>query len=390
MRVRITPAILMLVVCSRNMQGGDRWTELRAARASYREALKRVRSEYGGAYKLPAVDFFLFGMGNRAKFLYSSGVLRNARTGRPVRKWDLREEVIVPPLYTVALKTKAGKSVFLYEDRSAVWIEEDGRKRILSEGRVKLPDFKGFKHRLVLRVLHQEILVNIVEGKPLPNFFVYSKPWYRDGAMVAMVLKRTGNLDLLKDWILSLRKPYDRNNGGETEADNLGQALYLVSLVSDRSHPLVPVVRRELPRFETRRWIEGRTDFYSHPVYQTKWAKFGLRSLGLDDPYTVPGVKDSYAALFWWAYKACDIPGQPIMALDDYPYLGWASSHYAGTKDGKLSDRDYPLTWEAAASQARYEGMNLISPVYVRRKLCTPHTWHAAEAFLRLVEERRK
>jgi hypothetical protein len=25
-----------------------------------------------------------------------------------------------------------------------------------------------------------------------------------------------------------LREPYDRNNAGETEADNLGQALYLV------------------------------------------------------------------------------------------------------------------------------------------------------------------
>ena len=38
----------------------------------------------------------------------------------------------------------------------------------------------------MLRVLHQELLFNIIGGKPVPNLFVYPKPWYRDGAMVAM------------------------------------------------------------------------------------------------------------------------------------------------------------------------------------------------------------
>ena len=51
-------------------------------------------------------------------------------------------------------------------------------------------------------------------------------------------------------------------------------------------------------------------------------------------------------------------------------------------KLGKLSDRDYPLTWEATASQARYEGMNRLAPVYAEQRICAPHTWHAAEAFL--------
>jgi len=207
--------------------------------------------------------------------------------------------------------------------------------------------------------------------------------------MMAMVFAKTGNLGLIKDWVLGLRDPFDKNNGGETEADNLGQALYLISLVGDQMHPLVPAIRRELTRFEKGRHIEGRSDFAPHPVYQTKWAKFGLMSLGLDDPYCVPKTADSYATLFWWAYKDDDKPGQQVIASDDYPYLTWAGCHYASQKKGKLSDRDYPLTWESRASQARYDGMRRIAPVYAEQKLCAPHTWHAAEAFLYLLEDRK-
>jgi hypothetical protein len=148
-------------------------------------------------------------------------------------------------------------------------------------------------------VLHQEILVNVIDGMPVPNFFVYRKPWYRDGAMMGMCLRETGNLDLLRDWILGLREPYDGNNAGETEADNLGQALYLISLVADKSHPLTARVLAELPRFESENYIRGHSDFAQHPVYQTKWAKFGLAALGLPDPYQIPLLPDAYSALFW-------------------------------------------------------------------------------------------
>ncbi len=270
----------------------ERWRDLSVGRDAYRKALAEVRKEHGGAYKLPAIDFFLFGMGSRDKYLYTNGRLRDALTGRVIRTWEVKEELIAPSSYTVALKTRDGKTVFLFEDESAVWIESDGKREALSKGKVKLPDFKGRKYRLVLRVLHQELLVNVVDGKPVPNFFVYSKPWYRDGAMMAMAFRKTGNLHVVKDWILSLRQPYDRNNRGQTEADNLGEALYLVSLVSDKSHPLVPIVRKEFSRFEKGQYIVGRSDFSLHPVYQTKWAKFGLRSLGLPDPYKVPKEKD--------------------------------------------------------------------------------------------------
>jgi hypothetical protein len=364
----------------------DRWGALDRELATYRRQLDAVREANGGVRKLPAVTFFLFGMGDRQKLVYGRGVLRDARTGREVRRWDIKRELIVPPAYTVALGTRNGARVFLVEDEEAVWLEEGGNRTALTRGHVSLPNFAGHRHAAVLRVLHQELLINVIDGQPVPNFMAYARPWYRDGAMMAMVLKRTGNLDLIKGWVLGLREPYDRNNGGETEADNLGQALYLVSLVSDKNHPLISVIGRELKRSEKGRHIEGRSDFAPHPAYQTKWAKYGLRCLGLEDLYEVPQVADSYAALFWWAYQAEDRPGQRVIDSDDYPYLTWAGSHYAGLRKGKLGDRDYPLTWEAKASQADYRGMGLIDRAYVEARLCTPHTWHAAEAFLYLLE----
>lgn len=388
-RLKYILAIALMLCLSSRLPASDdaeRWQTLSDSRGPYRDALSRVRREYGGTYKLPAIDFFLFGMGSRDKYVYANGQLRSALTNKVVRTWEVADELIVPPSYTVALKTTDGRTVFIFEDESAMWIEVNGTKEAISKGKVRLPDFAGRRHALVLRVLHQELLVNVVDGRPVPNLFVYPKPWYRDGAMMAMALQKTGNLHLVKDWILALCEPYDRNNSGETEADNLGQALYLISLVSDDSHPLVGTVQQEFARFEKAEWIEGRSDFSLHPVYQTKWAKFGLRSLGLEDPYSVPQTRDSYAALFWWDYKTDEMPGQPLLANDKYPYLTWAASHYANTKRGKLSDRDYPLTWEAQASQAKYEGMNRIGEEYTKKKLCAPHTWHAAEAFLYLIE----
>jgi hypothetical protein len=178
--------------------------------------------------------------------------------------------------------------------------------------------------------------------------------------MMAMCLERTKNLDQVREWILGLREPYDRNNAGETEADNLGEALYLISLVSERKHPLVETILKELPKFEVKDehgfYIKGRSDFAERPVYQTKWLKFGLRALGLPDPYTISNVPDSYAALFWMDDRDQPVIGTQAEDREKYPYLGWAIDHFKGTKLSPISDQDYPLTWETEASQAAYGG----------------------------------
>jgi hypothetical protein len=366
--------------------GTDRWQSLRQQLLAYRSALETVRSEHGGARALPAVDFFLFGMGERTKYLYGGGRLTQALTGEVVKTWEVGEELIVPPAYTVALRTKTGGLAVIVEDEQGLRIEEGAHIQELSAGSVSLPTFADRRHGLVLRVLHQELLVNVVDGRPVPNFFVYPKPWYRDTAMMAMVLAKTKNLHLLTRWIAGLREPYDRNNGGESEADNPGQILYLASLAGVKNDALIAAAQQALKSFEKDHYILGRSDFAAHPVYQTKWAKFGLQSAGLPDPYVVPQLDDNYATLFWWAFPDRDRPRPSVIVSDDYPYLTWAGCHSTGEKLGKLSDRDYPLTWEAQASQAQYEGMRRVSPAYTEQKLCAPHTWHAAEAFLYLFE----
>jgi len=289
------------------------------------------------------------------------------------------------------IHTTAGSEVIIEEDAEALWIEADGQREAAPATRhpVRLPRFTEHRYSRVLRVLHQEVLVNVTPAGPVPNFFVYAKPWYRDAAMMALALRETGNLDLLRDWMLGLREPYDRNNAGETEADNLGQALFLVSLVSDARHPLVSRVRAELPRFETNgpagRFISGRSDFAAHPVYQTKWLKFGLRALGLPDPYTVPPLRDSYSALFWMDYRDAHVPSEDRHEVEAYPYLGWASDHFHGTRRSPIGNRDYPLTWEQRASQANYLALAVLDRAYVEARLSAPHTWHAAEVFLYLL-----
>ena len=346
--------------------------------------------------RCPLCRFFQFGMGPRMKLVFKNGSLRSADKGTIVREWIATNATIVPPAYLVAFTTAANVPVRIVEDEQAVWIEENGQ-RLAVEGTqhpIKLPAFAGHRYASILRVLHHEILINVVDGLPVPNHFVYRKPWYRDGAMMAMCLQKTGNLDVIRDWILSLYNVFDRNNAGEMEADNPGQALFLISLVSDKNHPLVPKILEALKRFEVKGesgvYIKGRSDFADHPVYQTKWANFGLRALGLSDPYIIPIVPDSYSSLFWMDYRDRHVAGTEAVDRGLYPYLGWATDHFQRVKKSPISNRDYPLTWEIQASQADYQGMAVIDPLFVKQKTATPHTWHAAEIFLCLMDEQLK
>jgi len=365
--------------------------DARRALSLYRAELDELRKRFAVSDRVPDVPFFLFGMGARAKYWYQAGQLREAPSGRVVRQWAVREAIIVPPEYRVVLELNDGGTAEIREDEQGIWITEKGRRLRLagSEARVNLPELTEHCFPRVLRVLHQELLVNVINGKPVPNLFVYSKPWLRDGAMMGMAFKATGNLHVIREWILGLREVYDRNNAGEEEADNLGQALYLISLVSDRTHPLVKKILAELPRWEVikdgRKFILGRSDFAAHPVYQTKWLKYGLRALGLPDPYTVPQMNDSYSAMVWWDYRDAYVPGNDARDRDNYPYLGWAVDHFHGEKGSPISNRDYPLTWERHASQANYAMLDVLDPVFVREKIAAPHTWHAAEVFLYLM-----
>ena len=343
----------------------------------------------------------MFGMGpRRPSLIYSGGTLRHAQTGEVVRVWNsIARETFKPQEYEVALLMDDGTSAAVRENGSGLWLDERGAVTCLSDAPVPaLPRFAGHPHAPLLRALHGELLTNFAEaahgGGPLPNRLVYDTPWLRDAAMVAFCLERTGNLTLLSDFVADLARweePFDRNNGGHREPDNLGQVLTILALTGETAaHPLA---RKAIAAAETCRQgdhIAGLSDFAPHPVYQTKWLKYGLRRIGLDDSrWHIPAVYDSYSALFWMDYKNEHVSGTGFSERDKtlYPYLGWAEAHFHGALPKVIPTADdSPLTWEAEASQANYAGMVAASPALAAARTYAPHTWHAAKMFLALLD----
>ncbi len=359
---------------------------------SYRDNLDLLRQEHKNIRKMSDIKFFLFGMGDRPKMIYKDGILKDAKTGEVKYRWNVKKEVIVPPEYTVYMENGNGKKVKIQENEKGIYIIEGKKKITLATSKLNLPDFKGEPYAPVLKTLHHEVLINVDNGKPVPNFMVYKKPWYRDATLMGMVLKQTGNLHVIKDWIMNIRDPFDRNNHGISEADNPGEVLFLISLVSDRTHPAVKPLLDSLKQFDNGDYIEGKTDYALHRVFQTKWIKYGLKSLGLPDRYTIPLKQDSYSSLFWWDYKEEHVEGPRFDAgsSQSYPYLVWAEDHFYGEKNGIVTDQDYPLSWEANASDANYPGLSVLDPDLVKAKLSPPHTWHASEMFLYLIGQKSK
>ncbi|MCD6416891.1 MAG: hypothetical protein J7M08_09390 [Planctomycetes bacterium] len=329
--------------------------------------------------------FALFGMGRRRKLLYQDGALRDALTGETLSAWPVVSQKLEPAEYRVTIETRTGELIRIVEDEEGVWVEAAGDRTPLTRSPVKLPRFEKHPQQAFLRAFHGELLVNVMPFGPVPNLWVYPRPWYRDAAMMLMCFQKTGNLALVEPWIAGLHKVWDRNNGCEREPDNLGQALYMISLVSDRRHPLVEKILKEIDGCRRGRHIVGRTDGAEHPVYQTKWLKYGLRALGLEDDFEAPAVFDSYGAAFWMDFKEQHVDGPrfgPRMAQLG-PYLTWAEAHFHGDDPPiEIGELKTPLTWERDTSEAEYWRMSILSSELVESRVCTPHAWHAAEMFL--------
>lgn len=329
--------------------------------------------------------FYLLGMGGRKKMIFKNHCLFALEDHRVLACFDEAQPVRIRP---GAYRVEIGKDA-VWEDEAGVYMRQNGVTTLLSEGAVRLPDFAAYPHADWMRALHADILVSIVDGKPLPNPMVYPRPWYRDAAMMCMVLQRTGNLDLVKDWILSLDTPYDRNNKGCEEPDNLGQALYMISLVSDARHPLVKTILAEAQRRTQDSHLTGLSDYAPHPVYQTKWLKYGLASLGLEDRWIVPDAADDYAALFWMDADRTPGDTQPVSYGGElYPYLNVARAHTLGAPlAGRVpAAGEYPVSWEKDASEAVYDRLLPFLPQYAAAHMGAPHTWHASELFLYLYD----
>ena len=384
---------LTLIFTSVFLTGNSQiFTQLKAEKALqiYRDNLSVFRKEHANGRNLPIVNFFFFGMGDRLKMVYRDGTLYNAKTGKSVRRWRVKSAIIVPSEYLVHLELENGKAVDIQEDTQGVYVYENNMQIIMTESRLNLPSFEGKKYASVLKVLHQEILMNVDEGIPLPNFLVYKKTNYRSAAMITMVLKQTNNLSLISNWVRSLREPYDRSIEGSPEIDNLGEVMYIISVVSDSKHPLIDRILEEADGYKNSDYIEGKTEDSFHPVYQTKWMKFGLKALGISDNYKIPLIYDNYSPVFWMDFKTQNVGGRQfdeITSLNS-PYLTWAEDHTFNQKRAIVSLVDYPLSWESENKTANYSSMNIIDQTYTQSRLCATHSWHASEMFLLLMEQK--
>jgi len=335
---------------------------------------------------LPGSRFFVFGEGDRQKLLYRQGVLSDLKTGDIVWRRPVSGERFCASETAVDVTTD-GKPLRIREDEAGVWL---GNELIAFGTKINRPRFEGMRHAARLRALHHELLVNIVDGAPVPNLFVYGRPWRRDAAMMAMCLARTGNLHLIKDWILGLDTVFDGNAGVE-EPDNIGQTMYLLALAkAPARHPLIARALAEAARLRERDHISGSTDGSVHAAYQTLWLKHGLGALGLPDNFEVPWALDHYRSLVWWMPKG----GVPYptrfrdRARSDYPYLAWAEAHYWNLDPPTLPDADsFPQTWEANAAAVDYTKMDAAGQDWARARVAGPHGWHAAEAFLYLEKQ---
>ncbi len=340
----------------------------------------------------PSAPFLLFGLGDRPKFVFQNGALRRAPGGEPVHEWPLGAEAVLRPDIG---RVEIGGEPVVWEDERGLFWRDGARVETVAESSrpLSLPDFAGAPHAALLRTLHREILVNIDDGLPLPNFYVYRKPWRRDGAMMALVLAETGNLWLLRDWAASLDDPFDRNNWGNEEPDNLGQTLFLLGTLGLADHPLVgQTVGEARKRLGPDGVLAGRTDGRVHGVYGACWLRLGLEACGLAyDWVPVPEDADDYGPLFWmrreWVGPAS--ASLPASWDSNYPYLWWAKAHFHRLPvPEELLAPARPLTWERYASQADYGAVAPLAPEWVAARFSAPHTWHAAEMFLYLGENR--
>lgn len=330
-------------------------------------------------------QFFLFGMGDREKYIYKNCSLTRYKDNKIIYAWNGCTEEFFFDEYKVILTKKDGERIVLLENEEGVYVDE----KCLCSSKICLPDFKEYKYSKQLRILHHEILINIIDGKPVPNYFVYQKPWYRDSAMMGIVLKHTNNLHLIKDWILSITDLYDKNNAGNEEPDNLGQLLYLISLVSGKENHMVEKIINEAKRISKDGLLRGLTDFGNHEIYSTLWMKFALNELEIDCSFlTIPKEFDSYARMFWM--DRTDVERDTKYDNEYnwlYPYLWWAVKHFEKEPiDSSYLEITYPMSWEKEASQADYEKIGQLSKEYALNLFSAPHTWHAAEMFLYLIE----
>jgi hypothetical protein len=252
-----------------------------------------------------------------------------------------------------------------------------------------------------MKILYHEIMFSIIDGVPYARLFDYFHNekgeakkiiWYRDIAYVGLFLEAVGRTDLIDNFIMNIQDMYDGNRNVK-EPDNLGQILYLQSLVEHPNYAFVQDIVNEAKRIcDDDGNLTGTTDGSRSSAYQNGWLIFALKRLGMEreaalfNPHSTIDA-NGYSRLLWFTLpkeavklhsanreilvvhrnknsKYANVAGQ------SYPYINIGMDHFA-MRSGKaynnplLTQVVYPLTWGDGTR---------------------PHIWHAVELMMYLME----
>ncbi len=373
-------------------------------------------------------DFLSFGMGDRRKMVYRKGKLIDLHTKQVIRTFDFSHEMIIPNMYTVLLLDEAGNITRIYEDETGVHIEKGRKAKVwedwnnfnqweddrlnnretklvenltnetitTSKKKIHLPDFNESPVGRVLKVLHQEVLININRGRPNTTLLAKTNEagLYREGMMAAMVLEKTGNTWLFEEWMKQINSIYDCRNKlekNETKcvesADNPGQLLYLIGAVANHRQDLVNKIKAEVKQKTVDGEFTGLVDGSEMGYYPTALLINGARKNKIDLGYDLHLDKaDKYLGLTWWlnGYKEAK-HGNIVDPV--HPAKEWASVHQEPGHYGltTILDESYPLTFDGELTEEEADEQKLINEHYSHVKgPKLSSIWHASEMFLML------
>jgi hypothetical protein len=257
-----------------------------------------------------------------------------------------------------------------------------------------------------MKILYQEIMFSIIDGVPYARLFDYFHDekgeakriiWYRDSAYVGLFLEAIGRTDAIEIFTRNINEMYDANREVK-EPDNLGQILYLQSLLENPNYALISQIIDEAKRIRDDDGnLTGTTDGARNSAYQNGWLIFGLKQLGMENEaalFNPHSTIDSggYSRLLWFTLpdNAVRLHSENRTAPDGlsanersvytnaagqpYPYINIGMEHFA-MRSGKIYNNPlltqivYPLTWGDGTR---------------------PHIWHDVELMMYLMELRRR
>lgn len=361
---------------------------------NYLEEYNQFKKKYSttSVNNLNEIDYYFFGMGNRRKMVYVNDSLIDIDTEEIIYSFEIEERMIIPNEYSVIIQTSNNDYIKIYEDNNGVHYNKNGKDSIIkgTNTKINLYTFDNQEYKNIKKTLYGEILFNIKDSTIYPNILVYDKPWYRDAALAAMVLKQTNNSDLIKDWVNNITEIYDKQNNGIEEPDNLGELLYIISTQEEKNYELVYDIIEEANRILKSNpngyYIYGKTDYQDEYLYQNLWYKLGLESLGINFAFNIDGLSDNYSPSAWWSDYKIDSSFKYDASVE-YPYLTTAYRHKLGYGSLVTNNALYPLSWEQAASSANYEKMKVVNREFIYSKISPVHTWAASEMLLFVLDE---